>query len=136
MATLVVDAASLVATTASCDEFLSSQVGIISNERYEESMRAMTMSVQLQISHVDLDVDGATLVNNAIAGSMFSDVHKRALATAVSDRMIGAGPAHGNALLRRTQHLLNPLAYQNLLCNHVYPAVPRTRSMHQRGAHT
>ena len=93
MATLVVDAASLVATIASCDEFFSSQVGIITTERYEESMRAMSMSVQLQVSHVDLDVDGATLVNNAIAGSMFSDVHKRALATAVSDRMTGAARA-------------------------------------------
>ena len=104
MATLVVDAASLVATIASCDEFLSSQAGITTTERYEESMRAMSMSVQLQVSHVDLDVDGATLVNNAIAGSMFSDVHKRALATAVSDRMVSAAPAHGNAVFRRTQH--------------------------------
>ena len=115
MATLVVDASSLVATIASCDEFFSSQLGIISNDRYDESMRAMCTSVQLQISHVDLDVDGATLVNNAIAGSMFSDVHKRALASAVSDRVIGAAPAHGTAALRRTQHMLNPLAYSNLL---------------------
>ena len=93
MATLMVNDSPLAATIASCDEFFSSQVGIISNERCEESIRAMSTSVQLQTSHVDLDVDGATLVNNAIAGSMFSDVHKRALATAVSDRMTGAARA-------------------------------------------